>query len=85
MYIITKESVSSPIILNRFKLLNRKRPIEQQIKPFNFFLMGQGTINNRHLVKHISPMCNRPQIIIHKEFIDYKSGKGLQGEYWITF
>jgi hypothetical protein len=60
--------------------LNRGKPYEEQIKPFNFFLIG---VSNKDDVKPISPYFDNPQEIVYKKFVDYQTGKFLQGlEYW---
>lgn len=80
LFSISKISVSTPSIYKRFKNFNWYKILSKQIKPFNFFLVGQK--NNRN-VKPIAPYSNNPQSAVYEKFIDYKSGKRLQGvKYW---
>jgi len=66
--------------MRRFKSFNKGRTYDKQIKPFNFFLIG---IGNDKYIKPITPFSREPQEAVHKPFIDYKSGKILQGiKYW---
>lgn len=79
-YCISKLSVSTPIIYQRFKKYNEGKPFSKQIKPFNFFLIGQGTDKN---IKPISSFSKNPQEAVFKKFINYHNGDILQGEkYW---
>jgi len=79
-YAITKQTVTMPSLLKRFDNLNKDKALEKQIKPFNFFLIGNGTQNG---IKPIVPMSQNPQSIVHSPFIDYKSGNRHCGlEHW---
>lgn len=79
LFEISQLTVSSFEIMRRFKKLNKGKPYEKQIKPFNFFLIGMGVEG----VKPISPFSSNPQEIVHKSFIDYRTGKILEGmKYW---
>jgi len=80
LFSISQLTVSTFELMKRFKRLNKGKPYEKQIKPFNFFLIG---IGNKDYVKPISPYSNNPQEIVHKPFIDCKTGKILKGlKYW---
>lgn len=80
LFAISQLTVSTFDIMKRFKKLNKGKSYEKQIKPFNFFLVG---IGNKDDIKPISPYSNNPQEILHKKFIDYKTGNILKGiEYW---
>jgi hypothetical protein len=37
---LSQMTISKPSILNRFKEMNFKKPLNMQIKPFNFILVG---------------------------------------------
>ena len=80
LFSISKIAVSTPSIYKRFKEYNKGKSLAKQIKPFNFFLVGQ---KNHKNVKSIAPYSNNSQLAVYKTFIDYKSGKRLKGlEYW---
>jgi hypothetical protein len=80
LFAISKLTVSTFELMKRFRKFNKRKPFEKQIKPFNFFLVGAG---NKDGLKPISPYSDNPQEIVHKPFIDYKTGKILKGlEYW---
>ena len=80
LYAISKLSVSSPLILKRFKEFNKNKSLSKQIKPFNFILIGQGNFKD---VKPISAYSKDSQSVVHKSFINYKTGKILIGmKYW---
>jgi len=80
LFAISKFTVSTFVILKRFRELNKGKPYEKQIKPFNFFLVGVG---NKTGIKPVSPYSNNPQDVVHKPFIDYESGNVFEGlEYW---
>jgi hypothetical protein len=86
LYAISRMTVSKPTLLNRFKTLNSMRLPQEQIKPFNFFFIGQGCRCNRETGKKIQPMVsysNTPQDCPHGEFIDFSTGEKMTGlEYW---
>lgn len=78
-YAISKLTISTPSLIKRFKEYDRNKSLSKQIKPFNFIIIGQGNSE----VKPIASFNDNPQSVVHKEFIDYKSGKILKGEkYW---
>jgi hypothetical protein len=83
--VISKLAVSTGIILIRFKKMNKGKPFNEQIKPFNFFLVGNGAKAGTDVekIKPVAPFNTNPQIVVEKEFIDYNTGDTLQGrEYW---
>lgn len=88
LYAIGQLTVSSPHIMQRFEKINRGKPIEKQIKPFNFILVGVSNQTDENTLKPIvpvSPYRENHQRIVYKEFIDYNTGKTLNGvEYWKT-
>ncbi|MFA5125385.1 MAG: hypothetical protein WC462_00075 [archaeon] len=75
-YTISKLSNSSFQIAQRFKTLNKNKLIENQIKPFNFFMIGTST--NKE-IKPIAPFTTNPQEIVYNQFIDYETGNTMQG------
>jgi hypothetical protein len=85
-YAISKMGVTSPHIIGRFKALNDGKPYCEQIKPFNFMLVGTNRQNNPETGKPIIPIVpfsRYPQTIVHDDFVDYNSGGIMNGlEYW---
>lgn len=79
-YCISKLSVSTPRLHQRFKKYNGSKPLSEQIKPFNFLLIGQGS-NKK--IKPIAPFSKNPQEAVFGEFLDYNSCEVLRGEeHW---
>jgi len=79
-YALSKLAVSTPILYKRFNSFNKNKPLNEQIKPFNFFLVGQG---NKTDIKPMVSYSKNAQGSVFKPFIDYKSGKIFKGlEYW---
>lgn len=79
-YCLSRLSVSTPVLHQRFKKYNEYKPFSQQIKPFNFFLIGQGTEKD---IKPIASFSTDPQEGVFKPFINYRNGEIMQGEkYW---
>lgn len=80
--IISRLTVSTSNVLNRFKKLNEGKTWKEQIKPFNFFLVGfQAIEENDKAVKPLAPFTKDYQKIVYEPFIDYESGgikKGTQ-------
>ena len=67
---VSQITISKPSILNRFKILNKDKPIEKQIKPFNFFLVGP-EVND---VIPCLPYRKDISGIQYDKFIDYRTG-----------
>lgn len=78
-YAISEMSASTPFLHHRFRNLNAGKELQQQIKPFNFFLVGFGSRSAR-------PLCvyrKNAQQVVYGEFIDYETGKIRSGlQYW---
>jgi hypothetical protein len=83
-YAIARMTVSTSNILNRFIVLNEGKEWRDQIKPFNFFLLGfHVKTDGKKLVKPLSPYSIDPQSIVHEPFIDYETGTIKHGlEYF---
>ena len=85
-YAISKISVSSPNLMNRFKTINKGKPYSRQIKPFNFMMVGMSNLvddKTGQAIKPISPYSKNNQKIVHEDFIDYNSGEVFNSvEYW---
>jgi len=80
LFSISKIAVSTPFLYKRFREYNKYKLISKQIKPFNFFLVGQ---RNYKDIKPIAPYSYDSQLAVHEKFIDYKSGQTFEGlHYW---
>ena len=83
---ISQITISKPSILNRFKKMNSNNPIEKQIKPFNFMLIG----SEKNDVIPCLPYRKDFNGIKYEKFVDYKSNTSSDKlllpstEYWHT-
>ena len=83
---ISQITISKPSILNRFKKMNSNKPIEKQIKPFNFMLIG----SEKNDVIPCLPYRKDFNGIKYEKFVDYKSNTSSDKlqlpstEYWHT-
>jgi hypothetical protein len=79
-YAISRLTVTTANVLNRFKKLNEGKPWKEQIKPFNFCLVGFQAINEDYkAVKPLAPFTKDFQKIVYEPFIDYESGEVKEG------
>ncbi len=79
-YAISQLTVSTFHMLNRFKKLNKGKPWKEQIKPFNFFLVGfQAIKENGKAVKPLAPFTKDFLKIVDEPFINYQTGEVKQG------
>lgn len=63
---VSRLTMSTPIVLQRFKILNERKEWKEQIKPFNFFLVGfQVHEADGRLVKSLSQHSRDNQRIVH--------------------
>ncbi|MBI4177123.1 MAG: hypothetical protein HY516_02045 [Candidatus Aenigmarchaeota archaeon] len=70
LYAIVRFAITTSRLADRFKTL----------RPFNFILIG---IGNSKDVKPIVPFTKNPQEAVYQDFVDYNTGKTLNGlEYW---
>jgi hypothetical protein len=75
--------ISAPHL--KFTVLNKNKPYERQIKPFNFMLVGVSNFEGKDgfMVKPLVPFTKDHQHIVYGNFTDYRSGKTMTGiEYW---
>jgi len=81
---ISQLSITTPNILRRFRNLNTiKKDWENQLKPFNFFLVGfQNVMENGKMIKPIAPYSQDPQTIVHQQFIDSETGEIKSGSHY---
>lgn len=88
-FALSKLAISSPQIMKRFEPLNKGKPYDQQIKPFNFCIVGIGNDidhNTGTRVKPLAPYRQNAQQCPYDTFIDYESGKEMRGlKYWKRF
>ncbi|AKB64381.1 hypothetical protein MSMAS_1185 [Methanosarcina mazei S-6] len=83
LYAISQLTVSTSIVLSRFKKLNERKPWKEQIKPFNFFLVSfQVIIEDDKAVKPLAPFTKDYQKIVYEPFIDYDSGEVKEGSQY---
>ena len=81
---VSQITITKPSILNRFKKMNFKKPLNRQIKPYNFILVG----SEKNDVIPSLPFSKETRGIQYKEFIDYRTGKSSMElplsskEYW---
>jgi hypothetical protein len=79
-YAISQLTVSTSNVLTRFKKLNEGKLWKEQIKPFNFFLVGFQVIEeNDKAVKPLAPFTKDYQKIVYELFIDYETGEVKEG------
>jgi hypothetical protein len=78
-YAISQFTISTTRLMNRFKRLNKKKSYNDSIKPFNFMLIG---FSNDKNIKPIAPFSSDPQSMPHGEFIDYKTGRLMNGQHY---
>lgn len=82
-YAISRLTITTPNVLNRFKKLNERKPWTEQIKPFNFFLVGFQVIEEKgKLVKPMAPFTTDYQKIVYEPFIDYETGEVKEGSQY---
>ena len=83
LYAISRLTVSTSNVLNRFKKLNEGKNWKEQIKPFNFFLVGFLAIEeNDKAVKPLAPFTKDYQKIVYEPFIDYETGEVKEGSQY---
>ena len=72
--------------MNMFRIMNEGKPNSKLIKPFNFMLVGISNSTNpdtEEPIKPIVPYSKNPQSAVYRSFIDYNSGKIMEGQqYW---
>lgn len=83
LYAISRLTVSTSNVLSRFKKLNEGKNWKDQIKPFNFFLVGfQTTEENGNAVKPLAPFTKDYQKIVYEPFLDYETGEVREGSQY---
>ncbi len=83
LYAISKLTVSTSNVLSRFRKINQGKTWDQQIKPFNFYLVGfQSIEENDKAVKPLAPHSSNPQSVVYEPFIDYETGEIKEGSHF---
>jgi len=83
LFAISRLTVSTSNVLNRFKAINQGKVWSEQIKPFNFFNVGFQTIKeDGNAVKPLAPFSKEPQKIVYESFIDYQTGEVKEGSHY---
>lgn len=85
-YAISKMAVTSPHVMRMFKKLNKGKPYDKQIKPFNFMIVGianQQNPDTANPIKPIAPYTKNPRDAPYAGFVDYHTGELMEGiQYW---
>lgn len=88
-YAMQKLIVTHPDILKRLSRFNKGKEYQNQIKPFNFALLGFSNMINEETgeqIRPFAPYCEPVKYAVFGECVDYYSGKKLKGkEYWKRF
>jgi hypothetical protein len=86
-YAVSKFALTKPSLVRRVQSLNKGQPLDKQVKPYNFVLIGSPTMTSRS-GEPIVPLTNftsKYGQAPYQPFIDAKTGK-LYGEatelYW---
>jgi hypothetical protein len=74
---ISKMSIRTPVVLNHFRYVNKGKPWEKQIKPYNFFLKGNSV---DEAVVPIAPFKDNPQEIVSDSFVNGKTALLMKGQ-----
>ena len=83
LYAISRLTVSTSNVLNRFKAINQGKAWSEHIKPFNFFIVGFQTIEeDGNAVKPLAQFSKDPQKIVYEPFIDYRTGEVKEGSHY---
>lgn len=83
LYAISRLTVSTSNVLSRFRKTNQGKTWDQQIKPFNFYLVGfQSMEENDKAVKPLSVFSSNPQSAVYEPFIDYETGEIKEGSHY---
>lgn len=80
LYAISRLTVSTSNVFHMFDTLNEGKEWKEQIKPFNFFLVGFQVIEeDGQAVIPIAPFSKDPQKIVYEPFLNKKTGDIKQG------
>jgi len=84
-YAVSRLQITTPNLLRRVKAINKGKRYDQQIKPFNFVLVGSPTMNSGK--RPIFPLTNftDPSLAPFQPFTDAKTGQlysDMTEAYW---
>ena len=83
LYAISRLTVSTANVLRRFKGINIGKEWKDQIKSFNFYLVGFQTVEeDGKAVKPLMPFSDDPQKVVYEPFIDYETGYIKEGSHY---
>lgn len=77
-FALAKLAISKPRIMKRLERLNKGKPYDHQIKPFNFCIVGFSNAVDEETGKPIKPLApyrKNAQQCPYNSFIDYESSK----------
>lgn len=94
-YALSRLVITSPRIRDRLKRFNKNKNYQNQIKPFNFSILGfSNEINEKtgELIKPLAPFVKPAKHAVHDYFVDYNDktrhklrGKQYWKQFWDTF
>lgn len=90
-FALSKFVITNPRILDRLREFNKNQKYQNQIKPFNFSIVGFSNLTNQNtseLIKPLAPFRKPAKLVVYDYFTDYydKSRPKLKGkQYWKPF
>jgi hypothetical protein len=86
-YAIAELAITTPHLLRQVKVINKGKPMPQQIKPYNFVLVGSPVMvgGRGEPIIPITPFTSRLNNAPYEAFIDAKTGKLFEENtqlYW---
>jgi len=86
LFAIMDFTVSSPDLLKRFAKMDKGKPYNDRVRPFNFLLLGSANTIDPKTEDDVKPLAafnQNGQVAAFGDFIDYNSGKTMRGQqYW---
>lgn len=78
-YGVSRFTVTTPNLMNRFRTLNKGKEYNEILKPFSFFLIA---FSNMKDIKPIASFSRDPQTMPYSKFINYKTGELMKGQQY---